>query len=96
MSEHSIEGTFAVPRCYLPSDRPEYEEVRKLFDRIKWPQAKPRKDFLENRFNAFCTILGALMVKALWQGRYCLSLNASMSTSRFGVEMVRRWCRRGS
>lgn len=66
MLEHSIEGTFAAPRCYLPSDRPEYEQVRKLFDRIKWPQAKSRKDFLENRFNAFCSILGALVSDKDW------------------------------
>ena len=53
-------GTFAVPSNLLHESRPEYKSVRQLFDQLQWPSSQPRKDFIEHRFNAFCTILGAV------------------------------------
>jgi len=54
------DGTFAVPRYHLDPTRPEYKAVKALFDQIEWRQKTPRKDFLQNRFNAFCTIIAAV------------------------------------
>lgn len=53
-------GSMAVPRFYLKESRPEHKAVKELFDRIDWPQERPRADFLGHRFNAFCTILTAV------------------------------------
>lgn len=54
------EGTFAAPRYSLDKERPEYTAVRHLFSRLPWSQPKPRKDFIEYRFNAFCAIIWAV------------------------------------
>jgi hypothetical protein len=54
------EGTFAAPRYTLDKQRPEYTAVRHLFSRLPWSQPKPRKDFVEYRFNAFCAIIWAV------------------------------------
>ena len=54
------DGTFAVPRYHLDPTRPEYKAVKALFDKIEWRQKTPRQDFLQNRFNAFCTIIAAV------------------------------------
>lgn len=54
------DGTFAVPRYHLDPTRPEYKAVKALFNQIEWRQKTPRKDFLQNRFNAFCTIIAAV------------------------------------
>ena len=54
------EGTFAVPRFTLDESRSESEAIQKLFNKIDWDNKRPRRDFLEYRFQAFCTIVEAV------------------------------------
>jgi hypothetical protein len=54
------EGTFAVPRYYVTTDKPAYEAAQKLFGRIKWKKPPKRADAIKNRFNAFTSLLWAV------------------------------------
>mgnify|MGYP003675637977 FL=1 len=54
------EGTFAVPRSFIQESSPVYEEVQKLFKRIKWAKPHARADAIENRFNAFTSLVYAV------------------------------------
>jgi hypothetical protein len=54
------EGTFAVPRFTLDESQSESQAVQKLFNKIDWGVGRPRKDFLQYRFQAFCTIVEAV------------------------------------
>ena len=54
------EGTFAVPRYSIQESSPVYEEVQKLFKRIKWAKPPTRSDAIKHRFNAFTSLLWAV------------------------------------
>lgn len=54
------EGTFAVPRYFIQEVSPVYEDVQKLFKRIKWAKPHTRADAIKNRFNAFTSLLWAI------------------------------------
>ena len=54
------EGTFALPRYFIQETSPVYEEVQKLFKRIKWAKPTKRADGIKHRFNAFTSLLWAV------------------------------------
>ena len=56
-----LEGTSVDLCSYLDERRPEHSAVKALFNRLTWPQTKPRRDFIEHRFNAFCAVLEAVL-----------------------------------
>jgi hypothetical protein len=60
LNEEKTEGTFAVPRYFIHESSPVYEEVQKLFKRIKWASPHARADARMNRFNAFTSLLWAV------------------------------------
>lgn len=62
----STEGTFAVPRYFIPVGSPAYEATRKMFGRIKWKIPPKRKDAINNRFNAFSSLLWAVTTDEDW------------------------------
>jgi hypothetical protein len=61
------EGTFAVPTYFIPVGSPAYEAAQKMFRRIKWKKPPTRKDAINNRFNAFSSLLWAVTVDEDWK-----------------------------
>lgn len=60
------EGTFAVPRYFLPETSSTYKMAYQLFAQIEWPKPPKRADAVKNRFNAFCSLLWALTNDSNW------------------------------
>ena len=56
------QGTFAVPRYFIPEGSPAYAEAQKLFGQIKWRKQPKRADAIKNRFNAFSSLLWAVTI----------------------------------
>ena len=56
------QGTFAVPRLFIPEGSPAYAEAQKLFEQIKWRKQPKRADAIKNRFNAFSSLLWAVTI----------------------------------
>ena len=65
-AEVSDKGTFAVPLYFIPCSSPSYEPTRKLYDRLTWPQGRPRADAYEKRYDAFCSLLKAAQEDPDW------------------------------
>ena len=59
-------GTFAVPLYFIASDSRSYEPSRRLYDRLPWPNGRPRADAYENRYQAFCCLLKAAQEDTDW------------------------------
>ena len=59
-------GTFAVPRYFIPEGSPAYTEAQKLFVQIKWRKPPKRADAINNRFNAFSSLLWAVTTDEDW------------------------------
>ena len=53
------QGTFAVPRYFIPEGSPAYAAAQKLFVQIKWRKQPTRANAIKNRFNAFSSLLWA-------------------------------------
>ena len=60
------QGTFAVPRYFIPEGSPAYAEAQKLFGQIKWRKQPRRADAIKNRFNAFSSLLWAVTTDEGW------------------------------
>lgn len=60
------QGTFAVPRYFIPEGSPAYAEARKMFGQIKWKKSPKRADAIKNRFNAFSSLLWAVTTDEDW------------------------------
>lgn len=60
------QGTFAVPRFFIPEGSPAYVEAQKLFVQIKWRKQPKRADAIKNRFNAFSSLLWAVTTDEDW------------------------------
>lgn len=60
------QGTFAVPRYFIPEGSPAYAEAQKLFGQIKWKKPPKRADAIKNRFNAFSSLLWAVTTDEDW------------------------------
>ena len=60
------QGTFAVPRYFIPEGSPAYAEAQKLFGQIKWRKQPKRADAIKNRFNAFSSLLWAVTTDEGW------------------------------
>ena len=60
------QGTFAVPRYFIPEGSPAYAEAQKLFGQIKWRKQPKRADAIKNRFNAFSSLLWAVTIDEDW------------------------------
>ncbi|MDG1085729.1 MAG: hypothetical protein P8P35_16775 [Planktotalea sp.] len=60
------QGTFAVPRYFIPEDSSAYAEAQKLFGQIKWRKQPKRADAIKNRFNAFSSLLWAVTTDEGW------------------------------
>jgi hypothetical protein len=60
------EGTFAVPTYFIPVGSPAYEAAQKMFRRIKWKKPLKRADAINNRFNAFSSLLWAVTADEDW------------------------------
>ena len=53
------DGTFAVPRYFIPETSSAYEPAYRMFIQIDWAKPPKRADAVKNRFNAFCSLLWA-------------------------------------
>ena len=60
------EGTFAVPRYFIPETSNTYKHVYQLFTLIEWSKPPKRVDAVKNRFNAFCSLLWAVTHDKDW------------------------------
>jgi len=60
------DGTFAVPRYFIPEASKTYEQAYQLFTQIEWPKPPKRADAVKNRFNAFCSLLWAVTQDKDW------------------------------
>ena len=60
------DGTFAVPRYFIPEASKTYEQAYQLFTQIVWPKPPKRADAVKNRFNAFCSLLWAVTQDKDW------------------------------
>ena len=60
------QGTFAVPRYFIPEGSPAYTDAQKLFVQIKWRKPPKRADAINNRFNAFSSLLWAVTTDEDW------------------------------
>ena len=63
------QGTFAVPRYFIPEGSPAYADAQKLFGQIKWRKQPRRADAIKNRFNAFSSLLWAVTTDEGWTMR---------------------------
>jgi hypothetical protein len=61
-----FDGTFAVPRYFIPKTSSSYLQAHQLFKQIEWPNPPKRSDAIENRFNAFCSLLWAVTYDSNW------------------------------
>jgi hypothetical protein len=62
----NTEGTFAVPTYFIPVGSPAYEAAQKMFRRIKWKKPPTKKNAINNRFNAFSSLLWAVTADEDW------------------------------
>ncbi len=60
------EGTFAVPRYFIPETSNTYKQAHHLFTQIEWSKPPKRADAVKNRFNAFCSLLWAVTHDKEW------------------------------
>lgn len=60
------DGTFAVPRYFIPETSNTYKQAYQLFTQIEWPKPPKRADAVNNRFNAFCSLLWAATQDKDW------------------------------
>ena len=60
------QGTFAVPRYFIPEGSPAYAAAQKLFMQIKWRKQPTRANAIKNRFNAFSSLLWAVTTDEGW------------------------------
>lgn len=60
------QGTFAVPRYFIPEGSPAYAQAQNLFGLIKWQNPPKRADAIKNRFNAFSSLLWAVTTDEDW------------------------------
>jgi len=66
MAIRKTQGTFAVPRYFIPEGSLAYTEAQKLFGQIKWRKPPKRADAIKNRFNAFSSLLWAVTTDEDW------------------------------
>ena len=66
MTIRKTQGTFAVPRYFIPEGSPAYTEAQTLFVQIKWRKPPKRADAIKNRFNAFSSLLWAVTIDEDW------------------------------
>ena len=60
------DGTFAVPRYFIPETSKTHEQAYQLFTQIEWTKPPKRADAAKNRFNAFCSLLWAVTQDKHW------------------------------
>lgn len=60
------EGTFAVPRYFIPETSNTFKQAHQLFTQIEWSKPAKRADAVKNRFNAFCSLLWAVTHDKDW------------------------------
>jgi len=77
-----IEGTFAVPRYFIPESSPAYKNAQRLFGQIKWKNPPLRADAKCNRFNAFSSLLWAVSTDENWVA------HTDLNKSSYGI---RKW-----